>query len=171
MTTPQEIDLAPTEAARRIQKELERASDDLRTDDFGSAFDGYVRALGLALQLGPALSERVLVAVLDAAQELASRKHAEGLSTLGPAMIDLVAQVRAAGALPPTSVMEAWATIASELGALIGQIGLALAMPSDHREGMVENARTRAALLDDATRELFALTHWLDQLDADLNQT
>jgi hypothetical protein len=171
MTIPQEIDLTPAEAAQRIQKELERASDALRIDDLGTAFDGYVRALGLALQLGPALTERVLAAVLDAAQELAGWKHGEALSTLGPAMVELVGQVHVAGALPPTSVMEAWATIASNLGALIGQVGLVLAMLPAHREGMLKNARTHAVLLDDATGELFALTHWLDQLDADLNQT
>lgn len=167
MTTPQEIDLAPTEAARRIQSELEQASDALHVDDLGTALDGYVRALGLALQLGPALIERVLVAVLDAAQELAGWKHAEGLSALGPALVDLVAQVRRAGALPPTSVMDAWATVASDLGALIGQVGLALAITPDHREEMMENARARAALLDDATGKLFALTRWLDQVDVD----
>jgi hypothetical protein len=171
MTIPQQIDLAPTEAARRVQKELEQASGALGIDDLGTAFDGYVRALGLALQLGPALTERVLIAVLEAAQELAGWKHGEALSTLGPALVELVAQVRLAGALPPISVMEAWAMIASDLGALIGQVGLVLAMPPAHREPMLKNAMTHAVLLDDATGELFALTHWLGQLDADLNQT
>jgi hypothetical protein len=69
------------------------------------------------------------------------------------------------------AVMEAWAMIASNLGALVGQVGLVLSMPPAHREGMLKNARTHAVLLDDATGELFALTHWLDQLGADLNQT
>lgn len=167
MTSPQAIELTPAEAAGRIQQELEQASSALSLDDVGTALDGYVRALGLALQLGPALTERVLASVLDAAQELAVRQDTAGLAALGPALVDLVAQVRRAGALPPTSIMEAWASVASDLGALIGQVGLALAIAPDHREGMIKNARTRAALLDDATGKLFALTPWLDQLDPD----
>ena len=60
--------------------------------------------------------------------------------------------------------MEAWATVAADLGTLIGQVGLALALPAERRTGMLDNARTRASLLDDATQSLFALTAWLDRL-------
>jgi hypothetical protein len=164
VTTPRVIDLTPAEASRRIQKELEQAADALKADDLDTALDEYVRALGLALQLGPALTEQVLIAALDAAKGFAGQPHADGLSALGPALVDLVTQVRRAGALPPTQIMEAWAAVASDLGALIGQVGLALTIAPDHREGMIKNARTRAVLLDDATSNLFALTSWLDQL-------
>jgi hypothetical protein len=62
--------------------------------------------------------------------------------------------------------MEAWATIATDLGALIGQIGIALSISPDHRSDLLDNTRTRAQLLDDATGNLFALTAWIDELGA-----
>ena len=58
--------------------------------------------------------------------------------------------------------MEAWAQFVEGLGALIGQLGLALAIPGDYRTGMMANAQARAALLDDATAGRFALAAWLD---------
>jgi hypothetical protein len=58
--------------------------------------------------------------------------------------------------------MEAWAALVSELGILIGQLGLALSLPAQKRAGMVDSARRRAALLDDATAGRFALVAWLD---------
>jgi hypothetical protein len=79
-------------------------------------------------------------------------------------LVGLTQQVKEAGALPPTSVMHAWAELASDLGALIGQVGLALTLNSSHRAGMMGKARMRAALLDDATSDLFALGSWLDQI-------
>jgi hypothetical protein len=164
MTPPRVIALGPAEASGRIQKELEKARDALHTGDLDAALDGYIRALGLALQLGPVPTEQVLGAILGAAQELTDQPHAGGLAVLGPALVDLVTQVRSAGALPPTSVMEAWATVTSDLGALVGQVGLALMIAPDHRVGMMKNARTRAALLDDATGNVFALASWLDRV-------
>jgi hypothetical protein len=60
--------------------------------------------------------------------------------------------------------MAAWATVTTELGTLIGQVGLALAIPPEHRKGMMELAQTRAALLDEATGSQFALAAWLDEI-------
>jgi hypothetical protein len=164
MTDPEVVDLTPVEAASLIQGDLARAHEALQLARLDSALDGYTRALGLALQLGPAPTEQVLIAALDAARQLARQQDADGLSSLGPALVDLVAQVRVAGVLPPTTIMEAWATVASDLGMLIGQVGLALAMPSNHGQAMLANARRRALLLEDATGNLFALTAWLDQV-------
>ena len=165
MTSPRVIALAPTEASGRIQKELETAQDAIRIGDLDSALDRYIRALGLALQLGPVSTEKVLGAILGTAQKLTDQAHADGLAALGPALVDLVTQVRGAGVLPPTSVMDAWATVTSDLGALVGQVGLALMIAPARRVGMMQNARTRAALLDDATGNLFALALWLDRVD------
>ena len=174
MPSPHRIDLTPAQATEHIQVELACAGqalalgtpgrDPLDAQDLDTALDAYVRALGLALQLGPAPAEEVLQAVVHAAHQLNGRGDATALSALGPALVDLVAQVRTAGALPPTAVMEAWATVAADLGTLIGQVGLALALPAERRTGMLDNARTRASLLDDATQSLFALTAWLDRL-------
>jgi hypothetical protein len=173
MTTPQAVDLNTAEAADLLHSELTQAEDSLRAQDLDAAVDNYVRALGLALQLGPAPTEQALVAILGTARELAGQHHAVGrpsasaaLSALGPALVGLVAQVCDAGVLPATSVMEAWAIISSEIGALIGQLGLALALPADHRTGMLDNARTRAALLDGATNGIFTLTAWLEEIQA-----
>jgi hypothetical protein len=163
MTTPQAVDLTPAEAAGLIDQELAEAGGALHAHDLDTALDGYVRAMGLALQLGPAPSEQVLAAILQAARKLTLWQDADGLSALGPALVELVTQVREASALPRTAVMETWATFTSDLGALIGQLGLALAIPPGHRAGMMDLARTRAALLDDATGSHFTLTAWLDE--------
>jgi hypothetical protein len=165
MTTVSAIELAPAETAARIHQELSYAGERLQTRDLGPALDAYSCALGLALQLGPAPTETVLLATLDAACELARSPDAEGLSALGPALVNLVTQVRDAGVLPSTVVMDAWASVATDVGALIGQVGLALAIRPDHRRGMMDNARLRAALLDDATGGLFNLTNWMDRID------
>lgn len=173
MTAPQAVDLNPAEAADLLHHELTRAEGSLRAQDLDAALDGYVRALGLALQLGPAPTEQALMAILRAARELAGERDVGGrlsasavFSALGPAIVGLVAQVRDAGVLPATSVMEAWAIISSEIGALIGQLGLALALPPDHRTGMLDNVRTRAALLDETTNSIFTLTAWLAEMQA-----
>jgi hypothetical protein len=107
-----------------------------------------------------------LSATLDAASELACSLDTEGLSALGPALVNLVTQVRDADVLPSSMVMDAWASVATDVGALIGQVGLALAIHPDHRRGMMDSARLRAALLDDATGGLFNLTNWLDRIDS-----
>lgn len=167
MTTPEAIELAPAEATARVHQELSHASEKLQAGDLAAALDAYSRALGLALQLGPAPTEKVLLGTLDAAHKLARRQDAEGLSALGPALVNLVARVRDAGALPPTAIMNVWASVATDMGALIGQVGLALAIGPNHRRGMMDNARLHAALLDAATGSLFALTSWVDQLDPD----
>jgi hypothetical protein len=163
---PQSLDLTPIQAADLIHRELARAESAVDSHDLETALDGFVRALGLALQLGPAPAEQVLKAVLRAARQMGRRQEAEGLSALGPALVGVGEQVCAADALPPTATMDAWAAVTEDLGALIGQLGLALALPSDHRETMMESARTRAALLDDATFDLFHLTEWLDEFAA-----
>jgi hypothetical protein len=168
MTSPEAIELTPPEATARVHQELRRASEKLRAGDLEPALDAYAHALGLALQLGPAPTEKVLLATLDAAHKLARRQDAEGLSVFGPALVNLVAQVRHAGALPSTTVMSVWASVATDVGALIGQVGLALAIEPDHRRGIMDNARVRAALLDDATGSHLALKSWIDQLDPDV---
>jgi hypothetical protein len=164
MTTPQAIEATPAEAADLVRTELAQAGKDLREGTLDDALDGYACALGLGLQLGPAPTEQVLAAVLQAARELALGGNAEGLSALGPALVGLVTQVRESGALPPTAVMGAWATFVADLGALIGQVGLALAIPPGHRSGMIDNLRRRATLLDEATGGGFTLTIWLDDM-------
>lgn len=167
MTSPQTVDLTAVEAAALLHEELTRASEALHNGSMDAILDGYVCALGLALQLGPAPTERVLTNILDTARQLAHRHDAPGLSALGPALVALVNQVREAGALPSTTIMQAWATVTADLGTLIGQVGLALTIAPDRRESMINNARTRAALLDDATNNLFALVAWLDEIPLD----
>ncbi|MGD8903406.1 MAG: hypothetical protein PVI67_07565 [Anaerolineae bacterium] len=164
MTSPQSLHLTPADAAALIQNQILEAQSALDGSDLESALDSVISALGLALQLGPAASERVLSEVVAVARELARRDDAGALAALGPALVGLTQQVKEAGALPPTSVMHAWAELASDLGALIGQVGLALTLNSSHRAGMMGKARMRAALLDDATSDLFALGSWLDQI-------
>ena len=164
MTSPQSVNLTPADATALIQNQILEAQSALDRSDLESALDSLISALGLALQLGPAASELVLCEIVAVAQELGRRDDAGALAALGPAMVSLTQQVREAGALPPTSVMHAWAELASDLGALIGQVGLALTLGSSHGAGMMRKARMRAALLDDVTGNLFALTGWLDQL-------
>lgn len=164
MTAPQTVDLTVVEAAVLLHKELTRAKEALHSGSMDAFLDGYVRALGLALQLGPAPIERVLTDIIDTARQLARQHDAPGLSALGPALVALVNQVCEAGALPSTTIMQAWATVTADLGTLIGQVGLALTIAPGRREGMINNARTHAALLDDATGNLFALAAWLDEI-------
>ena len=167
MTLPQSVNLTPADATALVQKKLLEAQGALERSDLESALDSLVSALGLALQLGPAASELVLSEVVAVAQELARKDDASALSALGPALVGLIQQVREAGALPPTSVMYAWAELASDLGVLIGQVGLALTIGGSHRAGTLGKARVRAALLDDTTENLFALTSWLDRVGDD----
>jgi hypothetical protein len=158
------VDLTPAQAAELLHVELNQASETLHAGKLDAAFDGYVRALGLALQLGPAPTEQALTAILQAGRTLVQRQQAKGLSTLGPAVVDLVNQVRRADVLPHTAVMAAWATISADLGSLIGQAGLAQELPHDHRAGMARSARARAMALDDATGALFDLAGWLEDI-------
>lgn len=166
MTSFESVDLTVGQAATLVGRELTRAGEALGKDKLEPALDSYVRALGLALQLGPAPTEQVLIAVLQAASSLAPQQTRRSLSELGPALVGLVGQVREAGALPPTAVMEAWATVSADLGSLIGQVGLALDIAPDHREGMLDNVRARAAALDSATGALFDLAGWLEGIVA-----
>jgi hypothetical protein len=156
--------LTASQATALLQRMLAEAGQALRAGNTDASLNSHVSALGLALQLGPAPTEKVILAVLEAANHLAQQQDSKGLCTLGPALVDLVDQVRAARALPPTPIMETWATIASDLGSLAGQVGLALAIPFQRRREMIGNARARAVLLDDATGGLFALTAWLDSI-------
>lgn len=176
------VEVTPAEAAELIHDELLQAGQALEAANLDATLDGYIRALGLGLQVGPAAAEQVLVTVLQAGRQLALRQYAAGccrcpsvdvsavLTALGPEMVQLVKDVGDAGALPDTPVMRAWATLASELGVLIGQLGLALSIAASQRAGMLENARTRAALLDDATDNCFGLTAWLDEIAGTTNQ-
>jgi len=167
MTPHHSVDLTPAAASGLIQTLLREVHSALDSDDLESALDSVVSAMGLSLQLGPAASEQVLGDVVVVARELARKDDAGALSALGPALVGLIQQVREAEVLPPTKVMGAWAELTSDLGALIGQVGLALTVGVSHRTGMMRKARVRAALLDDATGDLFALASWLDQLGDD----
>jgi hypothetical protein len=169
------LDATPEAAADLLHSEITQASVDSEDGGLLASVNGFARALGLGLQLGPAATEQVLTAILQACRESAAREDSvsdkgavsdapQALSTLGPAIVELVGEVQCAGVLPGTPVMEAWATLASELGLLIGQMGLALAIPAEHRAGMVDSARTRALLLDDATGGRFALVAWLEEV-------
>lgn len=164
MSVPPSIDLTPVQAARLLEDELSAARQSLRVSQTEAAQDKFVSALGLALQLGPAPVETVLRHLIRAIRELAHPPDSETLATLGPALVHLVSQVRNAGALPSSRVMEAWATVASDMGTIIGQVGLALSIESDSRTGMMANARIRAAALDEATGSRFAITDWIDQI-------
>jgi hypothetical protein len=167
MTSPQTVELAPDQATAMIREELAQAAKILQTGRFDSALDRYTAALGLGLQLGPAPTQEVLTAILDTARTLARNQDGHGLSALGPALVGLVDQVRAAGVLPATAVMEAWAIIAADLATLIGQLGVALELAPDRRGDMIDNARIRASLLDNATDGLFDLEAWIDDLVSD----
>ena len=159
-----------------------QAAQALEATNLDATLEGYIRALGLGLQAGPAAAEQVLATVLQACRQLALQQDAAGCrwcppldaptvySALGPEVVQLVRDVRDAGALPDTPVMAAWATLASEVGTLIGQLGLVLSIPPAQRAGMLDNARTRAALLDDATDSCFALTAWLDEITSATSQ-
>ncbi len=57
--------------------------------------------------------------------------------------------------------MNSWATVATEIGTLIGQVGLALAIPPERRSKMMANIHARALLLDDVTGGRFTLGAWL----------
>jgi hypothetical protein len=161
MITRDPVDVTPGGAACLVQEELDRADRALHTADLDAALDGYVGALGIALQLGPAATEKVLRAILETSHHLARQGDAAGLSALGPALVGLVGQVREAGVLPATPIMEAWAAVAADVGALVGQVGLALTVSPQSHAGMWDTACARAALLDDATGYLFALSTWL----------
>jgi hypothetical protein len=164
MIEPQPFEATPSDAAALIHEELDGAVGAIAAKRFDAAVDSYVRALGLALQLGPAPTELVLAAVLEAAGDLAHLQEALFLSALGPALVNLVTRARQAGAIARTPVMEAWAMVAEDLGTLLGQVGLATELPAERRGGMMHNARVRAVLLDDATNGLFALSRWIDEI-------
>jgi len=163
MSEPDVLHLTVAAAAAWIARELEQASQVLPLD-LEAALDGYIRALGLALQLGPALMEWTLDGIRGAALFLGADQNATALSTLGPAVTGLVRQVRDAEALPPTRVMSAWATATEGLGVLIGQVGLALALPPERRRDLLVQARAQAALLDDVTEGRWQLVDWIDGL-------
>lgn len=162
MSEPQSIELTAAQAASLVQDELQAAALAFQAAELDAACDASVRALGLALQLGPAAAENVLRTILDGARDMARREDATGLATLGPALAGLVDQVRAAGALPANPIMEAWAAVGSEVGAMLGQWGIALSLPAEQRHGLLGQLRARAALLDAATNSLFRLASWPD---------
>ncbi len=159
--------MSASQASEQIQRARQRTHLALRSGDLEAALDELVSALGLALQLGPAATEMVLAEAVAAAREMAQQRDANALSTLGPALVGLTHQVREAGVLPRTKVMEAWAVVVSGLGALFGELGLALGMARNARLGMMTNASVRAASLDDATGGLFELGDWLAEIVSD----
>lgn len=161
MASPSTVELNASQAATLLQRTLQEAGQALRTRDTDSSFDGYVGALGLALQLGPAPTETAVLAIRTAADQLAKDGDSKSLCTLGPALVSLVDQIRASGALPETPTMDSWATVATEIGTLIGQVGLALAIPPERRSKMMANIHARALLLDDVTGGRFTLGDWL----------
>lgn len=167
MTSPRIIELSAREASEQIRQALQQTHLALRSDDLEAALDELVGALGLALQFGPAATEMVLTEAMAAAREMARQRDTNALSALGPALVGLTHQVRAAGALPKTAVMDAWAEIVSGLGALLGELGLVLAITRNCRSDMLTNVSVRAALLDDATDGLFELGDWLDEIASD----
>jgi hypothetical protein len=156
------VNLTVEEAAVWIRSELQQAGDAMDAGKLDAALDGYVRAMGLALQLGPAPVEEVLSAVLAVTRG----QNTATLAALGPALVNLVEQVRRAGVLPGTAVMEAWAMFVGEVGALVGQAGVALSVPPGRRAAMVDSLRSRAAILDETTSGLFRLLMWLDEVIA-----
>ena len=170
MSSPRMIELCAIEASDEIGRTLLQSQHALQSGDLENALDGFVRALGLALQLGPAATAEVLIEAVAAAREMARGQDADALSALGPALVSLTIQVREAGALPGTPVMEAWAAVASGLGALFGELGLILAMTPNSRSSMMMNAATRATYLDDATGDFFGLGDWLDEIAGDLRE-
>lgn len=165
MPDPEPIALCPTDATALVARELAAAQAAVAGGSLDAALDGHVRVLGLGLQLGPTLAEAVLRAVLDDAHLLLPRHGPEALAALGPALVDVVDRVRESDALPDSPVMEAWADVATDLAAMIGQVGLALTLPPERRSALLDSARRRAALLDDATGGLFALPAWLQALE------
>jgi hypothetical protein len=161
MMAQDSVQVTPDGAVSLLQDELDRAAQALHVAGLDAALGSYVGALGIALQLGPAATERVLHVVLGTGRDLAQQGDASGLSALGPALVGLVARVREAGVLPATPIMEAWAAVVADVGALVGQVGLALTIPPQDRAGLWDTACARAGLLDDATGHLFALSAWL----------
>ena len=168
MISPQMVELSATQASAQIRQALQKAHHAVHSNDLETTLDCLVSALGLALQLGPAATERVLVEAVAAAREMARQRDANALSSLGPALVALTNQVREASALPSTAVMEAWASVAFGLGTLFGELGLVLAIAPDSRSGMMTNTAIRARSLDDATGKRFELGDWLDELAGDL---
>ena len=168
MISPQMVELSAFEASERIQHTLQQARNALYRNDLNATLDGLIGALGLALQLGPSATARVLTEIGTVAGEMARQRDATGLSALGPAVIELVSQVREAEALPNTKIMEAWAEVTSDLGALFGEIGLVMAIAPSRRSDLMANAAIRARLLDDATGNTFELVNWLEEVSCDL---
>lgn len=164
MPIPRRVELGPDEAAGLLDRDVTQASDLLESGRVDEALDRYVAALGLALQLGPAAIQKALTSSLDGAQQLASLGDAGALCAMGPALVGLVSQVLDAEVLDNTPVSNAWSMVAIDTGSLIGQVGLALGLPSRHRDGMMQNAHERAALLDDATGGVLRIVPWLDSI-------
>jgi len=167
MTGAEIVDLTPEEAAALIRSQLAKASEAFQAGDAGAGAAGCACALGLALQLGPEPTELVMLSILEEAQALARRRRADALSSLGPTLVSLIAQVRESRTLSTSPSMDAWATVAEELAALLSQVGLALTIAPGGRSGMIASAATRADLLDEATRGIFGLRGWLESLELD----
>jgi hypothetical protein len=143
------------------------ASENASGVDLELTISSLCKALGLALQLGPASTEKVLRAILGTSKTMLGSQGAGALAVLSPALVNLVAQVRESGVLPETPTMEAWATVVTGVSTLISQVGLAYELPPERRSGMLRQARGQAELLDDATGSLLQLTVWLDGLPGD----
>jgi hypothetical protein len=168
MNQIQALDLTFTAAMERIRSELSLVAQALQAGDPEVVIDGHVRALGLALQLGPVPAQEIITALLYTVSELARHREGDILAMLGPALVGLVDQINEAGALPSMPGMAAWAAVASDLGSLVGQIGLVLALPPSGRAAMLNLARRRALLLDEATNGILELEAWYQEIAASI---
>lgn len=154
---PETVELTPDAAVAFLSDELALAADSHAAGNADAALDAYVRAVGLALQLGPAACEQALDAVLAGARRMTHNT----LSALGPALVQLHDQVRDAGALSDNPVMQSWASVVAYCGMLIGVVGVAGALPAGDRQGMVHKARTAATQLDEQTGQLLDFAGWV----------
>jgi len=169
MDETEPVALCATDAAILMERELRQAGAAAAAGDVEGVLDGDVRALGLALQLGPGAAGQALRAILDGAAALGRQPQGEeALAALGPALVDVVERVRESEGWPgrlSAAAMEAWASVAEDVAATIGQVGLALSLPAERRTGLLDGARRRAGLLDEATGGGFGLKAWLEEAE------
>ncbi|MBN1657756.1 MAG: hypothetical protein JXA93_05110 [Anaerolineae bacterium] len=157
---PESIELTPDGASAFLHDELALAADSYAAGDIDAALDAHVRALGLALQLGPAACEQAIGAVLESARQMTP----DTLAALGPALVQLHNQIYEAAALPGTPVMQSWASVVAYVGMLIGLAGVAGNLSAADRQGLVSNVRAGATRLDAETEHLFNFAGWVDSV-------
>lgn len=160
------VDLTPVQAAAWLQQRLERASVALEAGDVSSALDAYISAVGFSLQLGPAAAQGTLGETVTAAKKWARLEEAGALSALGPALVAVADEIMRSETVSASPVMGAWAMVTSEVGALVGQVGLAVGVECAHRASMLRHALPRARLLDEITDHRFEMDLWIQNLFA-----